>query len=157
MTLNDFIHAPSLTAVLKQNAAAFSVRPVFADITHMLPEEKPYFADISTVYAREVLLCLDSTPVVAARSICPPDDAYWRNILDCGTQSLGFRLFDGKTEWFRSDFVMVNQHSLLKQRFSRLPEHMIALRTSLFEYQQQKLLLAECFLPTLKQFGFQAA
>lgn len=154
MTLNDFIYAPSLTAVLKQNRAAFSVRPTFSDTTDILPEETDYFPDISTIYAREVLLCLDATPVVAARSICLPNDAYWREILNCGTQSLGARLFDGKTEWQRSDFTVVYQHSLLQKRF-RLPENkMIALRTSLFEYQSQKLLLAECFLPALKDFGF---
>ena len=154
MTLNDFIYAPSLTAVLKQNRAAFSVRLTFSDISDILPEETPYFPDISTVYSREVLLCLDTSPVVAARSICLPSDAYWREILDCGTQSLGARLFDGKTQWSRSDFTVVYQHCLLEQRF-RLPENkMIALRTSLFEYQSQKLLLAECFLPALKAFGF---
>lgn len=154
MTLNDFIYAPSLTAVLKQNRAAFSVRPTFSDISDILPEETPYFPDISNVYSREVLLCLDTSPVVAARSICLPSDAYWREILNCGTQSLGSRLFDGKTEWTRSDFTVVYQHSLLKQRFNRLPENIIALRTSLFEYKSQKLLLAECFLPALKDFGF---
>ncbi|MBR2251573.1 MAG: chorismate lyase [Neisseriaceae bacterium] len=157
MTLNDFIYAPSLTAVLKQNTAAFSVRPTFSDTTDILPEEMDYFPDISTVYAREVLLCLDATPVVAARSICLPNDAYWREILNCGTQSLGSRLFDGKTEWTRSDFTVVYQHSLLKQRFKSLPENIVALRTSLFEHNSQKLLLAECFLPTLTPFGFQAA
>ncbi|MBQ9183698.1 MAG: chorismate lyase [Neisseriaceae bacterium] len=157
MTLNDFIYAPSLTAVLKQNRAAFSVRPTFSDTTDILPEETDYFPDISTVYAREVLLCLDNTPVVAARSICLPDDAYWREILNCGTQSLGSRLFDGKTEWRRSDFTVVYQHSLLKQRFKSLPENIVALRTSLIEHNSQKLLLAECFLPTLTLFGFQAA
>ena len=154
MTLNDFIYAPSLTAVLKQNTAAFSVRLTFSDTSDILPEETVYFPDISTVYAREVLLCLNSTPVIAARSICLIDDTYWREILDCGTQSLGARLFDGKTEWTRSDFSVVNQHSLLKQRFNRLPEKMLALRTSLFQHNNQKLLLAECFLPTLKAFGF---
>ncbi|MBO4575942.1 MAG: chorismate lyase [Neisseriaceae bacterium] len=155
MTLNDFIYAPSLTAVLKQNRAAFSVRPTFADTTEILPEEMPIFPDISTVFAREVLLCLDTTPVVAARSICLPNDTYWREILNCGTQSLGARLFDGKTQWLRSDFSVVYQHSLLKQRF-RLPENtMIALRTSLFQHENRKLLLAECFLPALKNFGFE--
>ena len=154
MTLNDFIYAPSLTAVLKQNTAAFSVRLTFSDISDILPEEEPIFPNISKVFVREVLLCLDNTPVVAGRSICLPNDAYWREILNCGTQSLGTTLFDGKTQWLRSNFTLFSQHSLLEERF-RLPENkMIALRTSLFEYQSQKLLLAECFLPALKAFGF---
>lgn len=155
MKLNDFIYAQSLTALLLQNKAKFSVQPTFSDITAILSEEQSVFPDENNVFAREVLLCLDKTAVVAARSICLSSDTYWINILNCGTNSLGITLFDGKTKWKRSDFNIVYQHSLLQKRFHLLENSFIALRTSLFEHNQHKLLLAECFLPTLKEFGFE--
>lgn len=154
MNITEFIHTQSLTAILcKCEQHKFTVRPTFSDITSILNEERKFFANIDNIFAREVLLCLDDIPVVAARSICLIDDDYWRKILNCGNQSLGSRLFDGKTQWQRSDFIIDYNNFLLEERFE-LSEHFIAVRTSIFEYKKHKLLLAECFLPSLKQFGF---
>ncbi|MBR6026064.1 MAG: chorismate lyase [Neisseriaceae bacterium] len=154
MTLDEFIYTQSLTAVLCKNKANFSVRLYFSNITDILQEEMDFFPNIKQVFAREVLLCLNETPVVAARSICMPEDKYWLEILNCGNKSLGARLFDGKTNWQRSDFKIHNNYSLLEKRFD-LPKEYITTRTSLFDHQTHRLLLAECFLPTLKSFGFE--
>lgn len=48
-----------------------------------------------TVYARHVVITLDDTPVLVARSVTRLDCAVWQPILDRGRRSLGLTLFGG--------------------------------------------------------------
>ena len=55
------------------------------------------------IFVRDVLLKLDGETVIQARSACRPDSRLWTELLDCGTQPLGERLFDGTLPLKRSD------------------------------------------------------
>lgn len=146
------MRAQSLTAALRRLDADFSVRllhlgtacfdPLFSD--GLKPQQAPAW------FARDVLLCLDGTPVVWARSLCAATSARWRTLLDCGTRPLGERLFDGSLPLVRSPF-----------EYAALPPHYplagfngsaAAARRSLFDWHGEKLGLAECFLPALQSF-----
>ncbi len=147
--LAALMQAPSLTAALKALPARFSVR-----LRHLgavawqvheagaigLPAGAP-------VYGREVCLCLDEVPVVWARSVCAPQAAAWRTVLDCGERPLGERLFDGTLPLQRSGF------DYAQARWTNCPvDEACWLRRSVFDWQQQPLLLVEVFLPSLVSF-----
>ncbi len=139
--------AQSLTAVLRGLGRAFSVELLF------LGEgtEEPYFQDVrpsesAAVFVRDVLLCLDSEPVVKARSVCPTDSHNWRGVLDCGTRPLGERLFDGTLPLLRSDFEFAD----LSGR-DDFPAQALA-RRSVFDWHGERLGLMECFLPALAHY-----
>lgn len=144
--------AQSLTAALRSLGAEFSVRllylgnvgfdPVFAG---GLQEQGK-----NNWFARDVLLCLNGTPVVWARSMCHEGADRWSALLDCGTQPLGERLFDGSLPLIRTSFEYASIPP------ARLPQDLVAqevlARRSFFDWEGQTLGLAECFLPALSQF-----
>ncbi|MDO4641610.1 MAG: chorismate lyase [Neisseria sp.] len=133
---------PSLTAALKSLDEPFSVR-----LLHLgLSERGVWFSDKlfpDEVFARDVLLCLSGKPVVWARSVCHCDDVRWREVLDCGTQPLGERLFDGTLPLARSPLEFCAGGGMVSPH-DGLP--MWALRRSVFDLNGNKLGLVECFL-----------
>ena len=95
------LQSPSLTAALRGLGFDFTVKLLDLGIgatgAWFGPSEK------QKEFIRDVLLCLDGEPVVWARSACEPH-SQWRGVLDCGTQPLGERLFDGSLPLVRSAF-----------------------------------------------------
>lgn len=151
----SLMQAQSLTAALRSIDAVFSVRLlhlggnsfdyVFSD---GLPSEKN-----NTWFCRDVLLCLNDTPVVWARSMCRSDAANWLSLLDCGTRPLGEKLFDGSLPLTRSRF----EYTVPKSEKSNCePDNFngsaFVVRRSFFTWQQTQLGLAEYFLPALQSF-----
>ena len=139
---DDILQAPSLTAALTATGADFSVRVRFQGETEAIHADER-LADAH--YVREVDLLLDGVAVVWARSVCAADAHGWRNVLDCGQQSLGARLFGGEIAALRSPFRYVLTH-LADCREA------VWMRRSFFEYQGERLLLSETFLPALARF-----
>lgn len=140
--------AHSLTAALTCLPAVFSVRLLALGAMPWRAHEAGYLGlAANAVYGREVLLCLDETPVVWARSVCAPQAAGWREVLDCGTRPLGARLFDGSLPLQRTPFEYA--HALWPDSGA---ENALWLRRSRFDWQGFPLLLSEAFLPALGGF-----
>ena len=144
------ITAPSLTAALRALPHAFSVR-----LLHLGADKAvPLLANGATKqtalpFCRDVFLCLDGTPVVWARSQCPPDSAFWHGILDCGTRPLGEMLFGGGIASLQRSPL---QYACpVPAAVPQAPSVFLA-RRSFFTHQGQTLALAECFLPELADF-----
>lgn len=149
---DGIMQAQSLTVALRSLGHAFSVRLLHLGSSGF----DDLFSDgldkneASEWFARDVLLCLDDTPVVWARSLCAASASEWRNMLDCGTRPLGERLFDGSLPLIRSPF----EYAFLKDAcvLSGFDGEAVLARRSLFDWHGKKLGLAECFLPNLKNF-----
>ncbi|MDO5091118.1 MAG: chorismate lyase [Cardiobacteriaceae bacterium] len=135
--------AQSLTAALKARGARFAVDVRFQgeiDAARLRADERIAGAH----YAREVRLLLDDVPVVWARSVCAANAKGWREVLACGNQPLGARLFGGEVEAARSAF-----------RYARLEADgsgTVWIRQSRFTAHGDTLLLSEAFLPGLQEF-----
>lgn len=153
----EIYHVQSLTAMLKATSLPFSVQLRFLGDSVLVADEMEFSGGLQAgdaVFAREVLLCLADKAVVSARSVCRADDAYWRDVLDCGTTSLGAQLFGGAMNHLqRTPFV-----------FCRLPEdHLltadivdiscVARRSAFDTPNGARLLLTECFLPTVYDYA----
>lgn len=146
------MQAQSLTAALRNTNHAFSVRllrlgedsfdPAFSDGLNPNNTDK--------WFSRDVLLCLNQTPVVWARSICRADADNWCGLLDCGTRPLGEKLFDGSLPLTRSPFEYTSPSQ--QHRLPGFDGHAFAARRSFFSWQQETLGLAEYFLPGLQSF-----
>lgn len=118
----------------------------------------PAFAAQERLFVREVHLCLDGEAVVWAQSVCAADSVFWRSLLDCGTQPLGERLFDGSLNISRSPLEYVSPlppacWSAVGSGENGSFQTAFAARRSLFAAPNGDLLgLAECFLPALKSY-----
>lgn len=154
---NDFFAAEvacvqSLTAALRGLGAEFSVQLLYLGNADF----DPVFAgglqrqSGQNWFARDVLLCLNSMPVVWARSMCHGNADKWSALLDCGSQPLGERLFDGSLPLSRSPFEYTDiSPAALPQG---LVSQMVLARRSFFDWEGQALGLVECFLPDLSRF-----
>ena len=91
---------------------------------------------------RDVWLKLDGETVIQARSACRPDSRLWTELLDCGTQPLGERLFDGTLPLKRSDFEFLRFEDS-DRPFFRRP---VTARRSYFDWNGETLELTEYFL-----------
>ena len=140
--------APSLTAALRALPHTFTVR-----LLHLgEAEASPLLGDTFTAappFCRDVYLCLDGIPAVWARSQCPPDSAFWRGILDCGTRPLGEMLFGGGIAGLHRSPLKYARPA--PTSVTQAPTAFLA-RRSFFTHQGQTLALAECFLPELADF-----
>ncbi|WP_107687540.1 chorismate--pyruvate lyase family protein [Neisseria wadsworthii] len=140
--LQWLMQQPSLTAALRSLDTSFSVR-----LLHLgLSESRGWFSDRhfpAQVFSREVLLCLSGQPVVWARSVCEADDAVWHEVLDCGTQPLGERLFNGALPLVRTPFEYCSCGHVVLPYENASP---IAARRSVFSLNGNRLGLVECFL-----------
>ena len=149
------LYEQSLTLALKSLDGDFSVRLLhlgestagvwLKDCSDGLYTDKAGFA-------RDVLLCLDDEPVVWARSFCLAQDVFWRQMLDCGTQPLGARLFDGSLPLYRTPFTYTSADPSDALPLYGHSGHAFAARRSAFTHQQSVLGLVECFLPALLRF-----
>lgn len=131
----------SLTAALKGMGGAFAVR-----VRHQGVLDAAWEAAMAgRLYAREVHLLLDGVPVVWARSVCAQDAWGWRQVLDCGEQPLGARLFGGEVQAERSAFRYALTHG------GQVPETdaRVWMRQSCFAAAGETLTLTEAFLPAL--------
>ena len=93
-------------------------------------------------FVRDVLLKLDGETVIQARSACRPDSRLWTELLDCGTQPLGERLFDGTLPLKRSDFEFLRFEDSDHPSFRRP----VTARRSYFDWNGETLELTEYFL-----------
>jgi chorismate lyase len=94
------------------------------------------------IFVRDVLLKLDGETVIQARSACRPDSRLWTELLDCGTQPLGERLFDGTLPLKRSDFEFLRFEDFDHPSFRRP----VTARRSYFDWNGKTLELTEYFL-----------
>lgn len=146
------MQAQSLTAALRGLNAVFSVRLLHlgnSGFDSLFSDGLPN-GETQNWFARDVLLCLNGTPVVWARSLCRQTSTNWLGLLDCGTRPLGERLFDGSLPLTRSPF----EYAALPPHYplAGFNGHAVAARRSLFDWNGEKLGLAECFLPALQSF-----
>lgn len=141
------ITAPSLTAALRTLPYAFSVRLLHLGENSASPLlDKGAAQQTALPFCRDVFLCLDGSPVVWARSQCPPDSAFWRGILNCGTRPLGEMLFGGGIAGLHRSTL---QYACpVPAAVPQAPSAFLA-RRSFFTHQGETLALAECFLPAL--------
>lgn len=141
--------APSLTAVLRAKAD-FSVVVRHLGCIQAKPDVLIAWglpAGQAQVYVREVYLCLCGTPVVWAVSVCVPQADFWVPYLQCGTQPLGARLFDGSRDFVRSPLQYAYGSHL------GCPDaRSVWARRSVFRQAGQDLRLTEVFLPALHQW-----
>ena len=149
----QLLQAPSLTAALRP-LADFSIEvrhqgEAECSMLMTLPESAPQSCD--RAYVREVYLCLAGTPVVWAKSLCAVDAAFWVSYLQCGTQPLGARLFDGTNSFTRSTFYYA--YGVHPECPDKQP---LWARRSVFRQQSQQqtqtLDLVEVFLPALHHY-----
>lgn len=138
----------SLTQVLSHLTADFSVSLQFLGETTCYPCFMDWLGYSDTnwdskerkmMFAREVALCLNGVAVVHAQSLCLPD-SIWKEQLNCGTTPLGALLFSGSLDLVRSPFT-----------FSKPKGYLVA-RRSWFDWQGERLYLAEGFLEPILAF-----
>lgn len=125
----------SLTAALRASGKDFSVEPVYLGLTNCAENG-------DEIFVRDVLLKLDGETVIQARSACRPDSSLWTELLDCGTQPLGERLFDGTLPLKRSDFEFLRFEDSDYPSFRRP----VTARRSYFDWNGETLELTEYFL-----------
>ena len=154
--LTALLEAQSLTAALRRLDAVFSVRLLHLGETGFdrLFEGEGVWQQLApaapmSYFARDVLLCLNDTPVVWARSLCRADAVVWRNLLNCGTRPLGELLFDGTLPLTRSPFEYTVSGSAA---LAGCHSPTLAARRSAFTLEGRHLGLIEAFLPTLCDF-----
>ena len=92
-------------------------------------------------WVRDVLLLTDGKESVWARSVCAADSR-WQALLDCGTQPLGERLFNGSLPLVRSALEFADIRGLLLPNGSKG----LLARRSWFDWEGEKMGLVECFL-----------
>lgn len=147
----DLCRAQSLTAALRALGHDLTVEVLYLGETggQVRSSGKNNIGTDDAQFVRDVLLHLDGIPVVQARSACSPQSQVWRGILDCGTQPLGERLFDGTLPLKRSPFEFCLIENPGGQNGFRRP---VAARRSFFDWHGEVLELTEYFLPELASF-----
>lgn len=151
----------SLTEHLIATGHPFGVTVVMQGMAEVAADEAQWLGlpPGSPAYVRHVLLTLSDTPVVAARSVTPPDATFWREVLERGGRSLGFTLFGELDDLERSPLAYCragDDHPLI--RLARdaaglhTPLQHLPARRSRFLRDGAPLIVAEAFLPTLERF-----
>jgi len=144
----------SLTQGLEKLNPNFSVELLnLAEVSapnysNILPESMQHY------FSRRVILKLDDQPVIWAESLCDIQSDFWREYLNCGTQSLGRKLFSGdeieRTPFFYKAFSLEALPFDLSDDYLNI-KFLIA-RQSVFTYKNEKLCLTEWYLPNLRRF-----
>ncbi|TCP10995.1 chorismate lyase [Crenobacter luteus] len=151
--------AGSLTERLLATGHRFDVVVRFQGSAPLFDEESAAFAlprgSIGTV--REVVLTLDDTPVVVARSAARLGCPVWKSVLTRGTRSLGLTLFGELPALARAPLRYAEldaRHpfypAVVRQARHAAPRY--PARRSRFTMQGESLLLCEAFLPALADF-----
>lgn len=138
--LAELMRQQSLTAALQATGARFAVDVLYQGESEDLRADECL---ARAHYVREVRLLLDGAPVVWARSVCAADAAGWRDVLACGNQPLGARLFGGGVSAVRSPF----RYALLKAGEVPQADGAVWIRQSRFAAAGEVLVLSEAFLP----------
>ncbi|AXE28990.1 chorismate lyase [Chromobacterium phragmitis] len=110
-------------------------------------------AEGEPVHARHVLLTLDGTPVVYARSAVAPSCPSWLPVLARGSRSLGLTLFGELPALRREPLrygLLANGHPLAAAAARVEPAASYPARRCRFLLDGSPLLLTELFLPALK-------
>ena len=147
--------AGSLTERLLATGHRFGVQVLSQGASQANPDELALLAlpADSLLYARHVLLTLDDTPVVYARSIARLDCPVWQPILDRGSRSLGLTLFGGLPQLQRGPLHYQQLgpahplHQACHSTTAQLPA-----RRCRFVLEQAPLVVCELFLPALEDF-----
>lgn len=114
-----------------------------------------------TLFSRQVTLNLMDKPVIAAESLCSTESTFWRNYLNCGTASLGRRLFNGENKIERSAFcyAVIDYDALppFTRQYCDDGSHShqsmaVIARRSIFTFCNETLSLIEYYLPALNIF-----
>lgn len=141
----ELLKMQSLTKGLEMLNANLSVKLLYLG---ELVEQKNNSVNL---FSRKVELCLDGIPVVWAESLCGAQSDFWRDYLNCGTQPLGKKLFNGDQDIQRSLFsyrlFTVDQ---LPFALNNNENEVIIARHSEFIHERESLYLTEYFLPDLK-------
>lgn len=148
--LHALLTVESLTQGLESLDPNFSV-----DVIE-LTETEDYYSDNkakSIQLCRKVHLNLSGQAVIYAESLCRTDAIECKEYLNCGTSSLGRRLFSSETKIARSPF----SYAIFPA--SHLPAHaflethnedaLICARRSYFTIDENQLLITEWYLPAL--------
>ena len=171
--LDPLLRIQSLTAGLKSLDADFSVSLLFLGNRQIEVLGEPRFNGLSdhNLFSREVFLLLDGIPVVWAQSLCQGmpsslekgrvNESRWLEILDCGTEPLGHKLFDGSLPITRTPF----EYAVVKNppmfawgmEAQDYPDHACDVptfiaRRSIFDWAGDGLELTEYYLPALFEF-----
>ncbi len=171
--LDPLLRIQSLTAGLKSLGADFSVSLLFLGNRQIEALGEPRFNGLSdhNLFSREVFLLLDGIPVVWAQSLCQGmpsslekgrvNESRWLEILDCGTEPLGHKLFDGSLPITRTPF----EYAVVKNppmfawgmEAQDYPDHAFDVptfiaRRSIFDWKGDGLELTEYYLPALFEF-----
>ena len=180
--LDPLLRIQSLTAGLKSLGADFSVSLLFLGNRQIEALGDPRFNALSdnNLFSREVFLLLNGIPVVWAQSLCQGmpsslekgrvNESRWLEILDCGTEPLGHKLFDGSLPITRTPFeyaVVKNPPmfawGMETQDYPDHPAHLeqsdyaldvptFIARRSIFDWAGDGLELTEYYLPALFEF-----
>ena len=145
--LTKLLQAIPLTNALKNLDADFSVQVQHLGATTVYADEQR-FVNGASGFGREVNLCLQQNTVVWARSVCAANASAWHDIVQCGNQPLGLRLYELPLQ--RSEF----EYAYLSPEHPANPSNQIIVsRRSCFYLQDASaLLLTESFLPFLKHY-----
>lgn len=136
----------SLTQRLRQCCQQFEVSLLGEVVATPLPGEWPGTED--KLWIREVLLCLDNRPLVYARTLAPSS---LTQLQHRGQKPLGELLFTdnnfipGHMEWGQAPITGKIQQ--LTATLGQTSANTIWGRRRYFHYRQQRLLVAEFFLP----------
>ncbi|WP_089085585.1 chorismate--pyruvate lyase family protein [Aquitalea magnusonii] len=146
----------SLTERLLATGHRFAVQPLYQGAATVHPDEALLLGipPGSTLYARQVLLTLDDTPVVYARSIARLDCPVWQPILDRGSRSLGFTLFGGLPQLQRAPLhyrQLDSSHPLYPASAAQADS--LSARRCRFVLDDAPMVVCEVFLPALKDFA----
>lgn len=148
--LHPLLTVESLTQGLESLDSMFSVNVI------ELSETTNYYSDTDkqpVQICRKVELKLSGKAVIYAESLCPIHANECKEYLNCGTSSLGRRLFSSETKIARSPF----SYAIFPVK--RLPSHItthfeenqdiVCARRSYFTIDGEYLLITEWYLPAL--------
>lgn len=156
--LHHYLTEPgSLTARLMATGYEFTVSVQIQEIDTCLPDEQSLLPahPQHLAYVRRVVLSLNSTPVVYARSVIQVDCPVWRPILERGNRSLGLTLFSGLSELKRRPLHYADltaEHPLHQAAMAYHPQDSYQARRCCFEMYGAPLIVTEVFLSTLERF-----
>lgn len=161
--LTDCLSEPgSLTARLIATGHRFAVQVVQqGDVSAYADEAAELNCPVGTrLHGRHVLLTLDDTPVIFARSVSRIDCPEWSPVLARGSRSLGLTLFGEMPAALQRDalqyLALPAGHPLLQAAHAAFSANPAAsgwpARRCRFLMNNAPLLVCEVFLPTLEAF-----
>lgn len=150
--LQSLLTVESLTQALEALDPNFSV-----SLLSLMPS-KNYYSDLpvkAEMFCRRVILKLSGQAMIYAESVCDMDAMACREYLNCGSTSLGRRLFGGTDSLERSAFsyALFSEKDLPDElrKISSFLEDIICARRSSFIIEGRSLHVTEWYLSPLLQ------